>query len=65
MRCTVDKETEGHMDDKKMSVTFWIPQTTLERKVKCAKKNTNQKLKISLGPKQRVFTTSEEEELVT
>jgi hypothetical protein len=64
MRRAIDEVTGGHMGHKEASVTFGVPQTTLERKIKCAKKNPYQKLKVSFGPKQTVFSTSEEEELV-
>jgi hypothetical protein len=42
---------QGTWATKKASVTFRVPQTTTERKVKCANENPNKKLKISLGPK--------------
>jgi hypothetical protein len=53
------------MGYKMASVTFGIPRATLERNVTCAKENANQKLKMSLGLRQSVFSTSEKEELVT
>lgn len=49
--------------------TFSVPQTTLERKVKKARENLalspskSIKVKVSLGPKQPVFTEKEEDEL--
>jgi hypothetical protein len=40
--------TEGSMGYKKASVTFWVPHTTLEMKVKCAKNNPNHKPNVPL-----------------
>jgi hypothetical protein len=36
------------MGYKMASVTFWVPHTTLEKKVKCAKNNPNHKPNVPL-----------------
>jgi hypothetical protein len=48
MRRAIWRVTEGCMDYRKASVTFWVPHTTLENKVKCANNNPNHKPNVPL-----------------
>ena len=69
MKKAVEAVVEGKMGYMLAGKTFSVPQTTIERKVKGARENsppsssTNIKVKVSLGPKQPVFTEEEENEL--
>ncbi|CAH2090923.1 unnamed protein product [Euphydryas editha] len=66
MKKAVEAVLEGKMGYMLAAKSFSVPQTTLERKVKKSRENSNdiQNLKIPLGPKLPVFSQEEENELV-
>jgi hypothetical protein len=45
------------MGCKNASVTLWVPHTTLEKKVKCAKNNPNRKPNVSLVTEEEPYFT--------
>ena len=67
MAKAVDAVIEGKMGYMLAAMTYSVPQTTLERKVKASRENlaasSSASIKVPLGPKQPVFTEDEEKEL--
>lgn len=64
MQRTVEAVVSGEMGYHRASISFAVPQTTLERHVKRQRHNAGYSVSKVLGSKRPVFTPQQEEELV-
>lgn len=64
MKTAIDKVLSKDMGYRKAASEYGVPQTTLERYVKKMKEGGEVTIGVPLGPKQPIFTTKEEDEMV-